>query len=47
MLLEIAAHVDRHGVALAWESGGAGNGRSTAGPNGLGRMACLRDAIAI
>ena len=47
MLLEIAAHFDRYEAALAREAGGTGNGRAAAGQDGQGRMARLREAIAI
>jgi hypothetical protein len=40
MLLEIAAHFDRYDAAVAREAGGAGQG-------GAGRMARLREAIAM
>lgn len=47
MLLEIAAHFDRHEAAMAREAGGGGNGRAAVGQSGADRMSRLREAIAI
>ncbi len=47
MLLEIAAHFDRYEAAVAREAGGMTNGRAAARPGEDGRMARLREALAI